>query len=445
MGDGLKEDEAKKPDILAPDDMIKEKWKIVKKIAAGGFGQVYLASEIHTSTQVAIKTELSSAEKQLIKMEVAVFKTLPSYQYTPTFLYCGRTSSYNFLVMSLVGDSLGELRKQQKKQRFAITTVCYICIHALHAIKFVHDCGVLHRDVKPSNFAIGLEPNQRNIYLIDFGLARFFRSSNGEHLAARRTAGFRGTSRYASLNAHHQKELSRRDDLWSLFYMSVELAKGELPWRKIKEKKDIERSKLDHPVEVLTRDLPDVFRAFGKIIESLGYDDDPDYPALIALFTRALSDASGHRAFLLDWERPPTGSNTTSAVSSRDRASHAQPAATPSPLPDARLSASRSPDPAPNPTLVVPCPCARSHCSFACQRHRCHPATAHLQPPREHSDRWHTPLQPHSSKRLPHTSLPQATSLLPTQSRVPSTIPFPLQTRPTPLCALLHLLTCFLI
>lgn len=79
----------------------------------------------------------------------------------------------------------------------------------------------------------------------------------------RTVAGFRGTVRYASVNAHKNKvgvpqhrrsaeaqlfsnqalvspqEMGRHDDLWSLFYMLVEFAVGQLPWRKIKDKVEL--------------------------------------------------------------------------------------------------------------------------------------------------------------------------------------------------------------
>ncbi len=35
----------------------------------------------------------------------------------------------------------------------------------------------------------------------------------------REQSGFRGTARYASINAHLSRDLARRDDLWSLLYM----------------------------------------------------------------------------------------------------------------------------------------------------------------------------------------------------------------------------------
>lgn len=48
-----------------------------------------------------------------------------------------------------------------------------------------------------------------------------------------------GTVRYASLNAHKNKEMGRHDDLWSLFYMLAEFVNGQLPWRKIKDKEQV--------------------------------------------------------------------------------------------------------------------------------------------------------------------------------------------------------------
>lgn len=49
----------------------------------------------------------------------------------------------------------------------------------------------------------------------------------------------KGTVRYASINAHKNKEMGRHDDLWSLFYITVEFVNGQLPWRKIKDKEQV--------------------------------------------------------------------------------------------------------------------------------------------------------------------------------------------------------------
>lgn len=64
--------------------------------------------------------------------------------------------------------------------------------------------------------------------LIDFGLARrYVGDHDGRHLSARPDASFRGSTAYASVHAHRNEDLSRRDDLWSWFYMVLELVEGE--------------------------------------------------------------------------------------------------------------------------------------------------------------------------------------------------------------------------
>jgi tau tubulin kinase len=79
----------------------------------------------------------------------------------------------------------------------------------------------------------------RKVFMLDFGLARQYTNATGEVRTPRAAAGFRGTVRYASLNAHKNKEMGRHDDLWSLFYMLVEFVNGSLPWRKIKDKEQV--------------------------------------------------------------------------------------------------------------------------------------------------------------------------------------------------------------
>lgn len=91
-----------------------------------------------------------------------------------------------------------------------------------------------------SNFSMGRLPHtSKLVYMLDFGLARQFTTGTGEVRPPRSAAGFRGTVRYASVNAHKNKEMGRHDDLWSLFYMLVEFVNGQLPWRKIKDKEQV--------------------------------------------------------------------------------------------------------------------------------------------------------------------------------------------------------------
>ena len=76
----------------------------------------------------------------------------------------------------------------------------------------------------------------------------------------------------------------RHDDLWSLFYMMVEFANGQLPWRKIKDKEQvgIMKEKYDH--RLLLKHLPSDFRQFLEHLQTLEYADKPDYAMLLGTY-----------------------------------------------------------------------------------------------------------------------------------------------------------------
>lgn len=105
--------------------------------------------------------------------------------------------------------------------------------------------------------------------MLDFGLARQYTTGTGEVRCPRAAAGFRGTVRYASINAHRNREMGRHDDLWSLFYMLVEFVNGQLPWRKIKDKEQV--NKCHAHLSYLCNRIIWVTFLFVLYLESIGW------------------------------------------------------------------------------------------------------------------------------------------------------------------------------
>ncbi|XP_061896941.1 tau-tubulin kinase 2 isoform X2 [Entelurus aequoreus] len=301
-------------DILSVLSLVKERWKVVKKIGGGGFGEIYEALDLLTRVSVALKVESAQQPKQVLKMEVAVLKKLQGKDHVCRFVGCGRNDRFNYVVMELQGRNLADLRRSMSRGTFSISTTLRLGRQILEAIESIHSVGFLHRDIKPSNFAMGRFPSTcRTCYMLDFGLARQFTNSSQEVRPPRPVAGFRGTVRYASVNAHKNKEMGRHDDLWSLFYMLVEFLVGQLPWRKIKDKEHVGKLKDTYDHHLMLKHLPAEFALFLEHISSLDYFTKPDYQLLMSVFDNSMKTYNVVENDPYDWER--TGTDGTLVIS----------------------------------------------------------------------------------------------------------------------------------
>ncbi|EFP08909.1 hypothetical protein CRE_18078 [Caenorhabditis remanei] len=154
-------------------------FKLVKKIDEGGFGQVFKVTK-DNETFYAMKLESSFQEGgSAIKLEINVLNGLPRDSVFPGFVAAGRKPRYHYLVLELLGDNLKTLKsKSPNPDVWTDGTWSRVGIQCFYAIKKMHESGFVHRDIKPNNFAIGIntssELRSRRIFLFDFGLARRF-------------------------------------------------------------------------------------------------------------------------------------------------------------------------------------------------------------------------------------------------------------------------------
>ncbi|CAK5031928.1 unnamed protein product [Meloidogyne enterolobii] len=294
-------------------------WVVMDRVGAGAFGEVYRVRG--SANQVyALKTEHCDAEHNVLMMDVTVLQDAGRQQFKhfARIIESGRyRNDFFYLVMTLLGKSLHDLRKARKSECFTKGTAISAAIQTLEAIEELHKIGYLHRDIKPGNYSIGLPDRKgdvRNIYILDFGMCRRYVRDDNTLRRPRSAAGFRGTPRYAALRCHMNMEYCRADDVESWIYMIVEMTTAGIPWRRIQNMSELgEQKRRVHALEPgMVRDLfngcPPEYGAILQNVIQLGYYDVPHYQDYYDQLKQALA-APGVKEFPYDWEDKRKGSS----------------------------------------------------------------------------------------------------------------------------------------
>ena len=297
------------------------KYKPDKKIGEGSFGKIYLSHNINTGEKFALKLENRNLVPSLLEQEAYILCYLKG-EGIPFIKSFGISTEFNVLVMELLGKSLEYLFEKMNK-KFSLKTVCMLGIQMITRLQYIHNKHILHRDIKPDNFIMGLDNNSWKVYLIDFGLSKKYRSSRTlKHIKFAEHRKLIGTARYASINALAECEQGRRDDMEALGYVLMYFLKGNLPWQglKINRRDDryrkIYEKKKETTAEELCKGFPKEFCEFVKYTRKLEFEEEPDYDYLRNLLKQVMKDKNYEMDYIYDWveDKKSIGENRTTTA-----------------------------------------------------------------------------------------------------------------------------------
>ena len=254
-------------------------YRLDKCVGRGAFGCVWCAKKDGQDDLYAIKFEFPSVTKPILSMEAEINKEVSEFETFPKYYESGTLNGLNYMVIEMLGISVRVFQENHPGGILPLSEVGRLGEGMLRAMKNFHEAGFVHRDIKPSNFVFRGRPADLDICLIDFGLAKRWKTKDGRIEPERPNVGFRGTSRYASINSHDGADLGRRDDLWSLFYVLIELVAPPLPWKSQTTKDAVAQLKR-RGVSKLCVGLPPQFTDFANYLGTLGFADAPDYDLL---------------------------------------------------------------------------------------------------------------------------------------------------------------------
>src|SRR3989441_2620157 len=149
---------------LAPD------YELVRELASGGMGTVYLARDIRLDSSVAVKVlrpELWTveAEKQFVE-EARILRRLAHANIVPVHDVDERQGLPFYVMDSLAGDPVQS--RLEESGPLSVDGARKLGRDLLEALEVAHQNGVIHRDVKPANVFFD---GERGV-LTDFGIAR---------------------------------------------------------------------------------------------------------------------------------------------------------------------------------------------------------------------------------------------------------------------------------
>lgn len=284
-------------------------YKILKVLGEGGFGRVYQVVKDNETYALKIeKSAIGQSEDDAFTTEVEVLclANLANLRHICKLFDRGVIGrNYFYFTMTLLGRDLEGLKSEQKEKKFSLGTSVRVGIQTCEAINELHDMGFISRDLKPSNFAVGLPKTeqQRCVFLIDFGLAKRYIGDDGNHLVPKQIINWVGTMRYASVLAHQMQDVSRKDDLESWFYTLVELTVGTLPWEHVKTHELTYKYKMEFRKDNCVLSLcPPEYTEIMRIIDALNFEQKPPYGRICELLDRVRRRCGTAEDARYDWE-----------------------------------------------------------------------------------------------------------------------------------------------
>ncbi|HWD51689.1 MAG TPA: serine/threonine-protein kinase, partial [Acidimicrobiales bacterium] len=203
-------------------EILSGKYQLGRLLGRGGMSDVYLAVDLDTGRQVAVKI-VRSGDPDLARRLAQEARALEGFDHPGLvrLLDTGVTGDQAYLVMEFVdGSNLAEILR---RGRLTPELAAGLGASVAGALAYVHERGIVHRDVKPANILVTPDGQAR---LGDFGIARLIDVStltlDGTTL---------GTAAYMAPEQLENHQVGPSADIWSLGLVLLECLIGEQVYR----------------------------------------------------------------------------------------------------------------------------------------------------------------------------------------------------------------------
>jgi len=275
-------------------------YRIVERVAAGGFGVVYRAHDEQLERDVAVKvlppgTLNNETSRRNFRKEALALAKLNHSNIEMVYEF-GSQDGVDFLAMEYVsGKTLTEKLTEGPVPEKELVS---LAMQIVEAVEEAHDRGIVHRDLKPANILITPKGQAK---VLDFGLAKWLKPGEeltADHKTDSLTAA--GTLPYMSPEQLNGENVDERTDIYSLGAVFYEMAVNQ---------KVFTRPLASQVIDAIFNQAPVPLRAVNARIS----------PALDDIVMKCLEKEPGHRyqsakELLVDFRRMAARSSTVMPV-----------------------------------------------------------------------------------------------------------------------------------
>jgi two-component system LytT family response regulator len=260
-------------------------YRVMKRLGAGGMGEVFLAEDTRLNRKVALKVLLpevaADPERMSRFVQEARLASALSHPNAAHIYEIGEADdshgSCHYLAMEYIeGETLESrlTRGDQAGKPLPVDEVLSIGAQVADALDAAHARGVIHRDIKPANLMIG---TRGHVTVLDFGLAKLMPAEHQAKTSSQIATQFLtsggvvlGTVSYMSPEQALGREVDGRTDIFSLGVVLYRMAAGRLPFEGATTQETLARILQAQPDALarLNYELPeDVERIVRKCLE----------------------------------------------------------------------------------------------------------------------------------------------------------------------------------
>ncbi|KFD56134.1 hypothetical protein M514_02912 [Trichuris suis] len=295
-------------DYLKIGELAYKHWQIVSRIGCFGDAQVYQAINDDLKISAIVRACKQNVVRNSVYYEGYAMRKFSKTPHCPMYYGSAIFHDCYITIVEPLGPDLHRLRCEMQSRSFTDHTAVNLAVQCIRALQDLHNVGLTHRRISGKCFALSMSPKQKGtLFLTDLGFVRPYRHPNGGHRSCRGTIRFYGHIRYASIYAHSRQDLSRRDDLWSLFYLIYEIMNGFLPWEMFIDEPTVHAMKNRLLLKGLCVNMPSGLDSYAKCVEAMDFTADPNYSLLIECIEQIAAPCKEAHDFCgFDWEKYDT-------------------------------------------------------------------------------------------------------------------------------------------